>query len=738
MATKHYPPLTSNNIQKLQKHLEQEDRKHRSLKSVPVRTEADGKSSVDRLSRGSELDELKKNLNENSSKLQKHRPGNGDAQQIVRPEREAVRNNPEGRSNGPSRAAPTPVKKLKHEDDTDQRINYEDTPTDEEDSGNDEQEDRLSNKEEADDATSEVSSSVSSTPEPSKTTRSRTTRTSDNSDVTSQGGQTSDEEDDLSDDSTISPSNTSVSPTQSVYTTGYATSVAESISTIPTNPPSRAETVASKSSIKTEKRPESSKSNVSDTPSYILNRNQYRMKQILVKTSKAQKSEESESDSSFNVSRENSFSDVYMRDRPTSSAQSRGSYVTVRHFSRWSNQSDGGYSIQDEPIPSRFKRRSVNTVSVNTVSSLNRDKRRDIAVGSASNQLRTARVQSEPNMRPKGRRRTTIFIDTNILHEGRSNAPSRLSGRRTGTISRMSTRSIMKQPAAARAKSEPSLRAQLRRLSFRENHPLNTGKRQKSSSRRSSRGQNKKSKGNVNNGDDSANEFLNRTKRVRKRKERPERNRVDSGVSGVSSVIEEDLPVSGDKPLRRRRRRARAVPQNTNMIPEELKVSENKSRKKRKGKTTSNNANETRESPQTTKEVSGNKDTKARTKKSSSSSEESSEDSSEDSSDGDALSGEAKEEKNRVTSASTIVSRKTPLIKFINDSGFFAARQYQSSPTSYRAPMTPDSFRYHRSPSVRSELTIYSSDPSRPVTRRSFRSRPSTSLSFLSRATPSK
>ena len=82
------------------------------------------------------------------------------------------------------------------------------------------------------------------------------------------------------------------------------------------------------------------------------------MKQILVKTSKAQKSEESESDSSFNVSRENSFSDVYMRDRPTSSAQSRGSYVTVRHFSRWSNQSDGGYSIQDEPIPSRFKRRS--------------------------------------------------------------------------------------------------------------------------------------------------------------------------------------------------------------------------------------------------------------------------------------------------------------------------------------------------------------------------------------------
>ena len=682
MATSSYPRLTSKNIKEHQNRLGKEDSKRQNLKDIPVRTEADGKSSVERFSPAHETIDSNKKHKKASSNKQNQFSNNLNDENVVRPESFPERKTPDGRSNGPSRATVTPNKS--HSD------NYTEEQTNDGhwQSKTMEPEKGLTNSEQLRNRSNEEDKSDDATPEPRKPTRTRRVRDEDidSSEMSTQEETASDREDEPSDDSSITQS-TSRAP--SAYTTGYATSVVESVSTIPTDPPSRADTRISRTSTKSKiTRAPSSKSYVSDTPSYILNKNQYKMKQALVRSKKARMAAgETESESSFIISRANSLNETSTAGWATPSGRSKGSYVTLRRFSRLSYYSDEGYSIRDEPTPPRFKKKRNIT---------RRTPKRDLNITSRSNlhQLKTCRAQSEPNMRRKGKQRVTTFIDANLAYETRSNAVSRLSGPRTGSSSRLSTRSIMKQPAPARAKSEPSLRARFRRLSFLENHPLNThSKTQKS--KRSSEKRTKKVQNIVYDIDD-VNEFHNKRKRILRRKDRPKKGGKDSEMCESPSFYQEQLSATETKPLKKRKIRTKSK------TPLFAKMA---------------NANhQTHEKESQTKLQQLKKAKKANMALSSQdeSNDESSQginDNSSDEDDDDLFLSEDID--SAITSASSIVLRKSPLIKFIKDN----SHEYQSSPTSYRPPMTPASFRYHRSPSPRSYITEYYSYPSRPVTR---------------------
>lgn len=477
--------LTSENLKRFEKQFQEERKKSRKSLQRKIylqRTEADGQSSGIQ-SYGSQLSVFKDNLNE-EKKEEENTKGNTlhgkRLYSLDRPRAETFRGNPEGQSRNQSRR-PTPrVVRIHYAEESD-HISYNsqegNLDSEEKDSEDDEEDD-----DEDDDDDSEEESSESD----------EISEDDDDED--------SDDDDDDSDSQAIPPwlRETPVS-TRSHYTS----SLNASSSSIPTI----ASQAKSPESIKTKTEREASvASNVSSAPSYVMNKNQYRMKKLAVKKEKERGKlgpEDTESEISFVLIRNHSVArGTSMRERGSTSQQSKGSYVTVRNWSRWTNYSGAGYSISERSDANkRSRKRKRNAFSTRAQGPRTRPVSRTLIQHNAS--------KSQPNLRKTGKQNITVTVDPDILRAGPVS--------RTEITSRMSTRSIIKSVSAARAKSLPDLnRKAVKSFFLMERDPIVT------SSRFDHERQNK------------SRDSTKRRKRILKRKERPKRN--GTSLSSASNV----------------------------------------------------------------------------------------------------------------------------------------------------------------------------------------------------------
>ena len=518
--------LTSENLKKFEKELQEKDRKRRSLQRniIPERTEADGRSSGIH-SYGSQLSAFKETLNENSKHVNTKRMLNSNnhsqgprkqSYSLDRPEREAFRRNPEGQSRNESSHATPHIVKIDYEEGSD-RIYYSDSemgtnglvPDKDEEQESDDDDDSSDDDDDDDDEDDE-------------------------------SDEESDESDEESDDDDEETETTTKRPfeTPTTVRTHYTSSINASVSSIPTvaSVKSRPESTKTTKTTKTARKG-SAFSNASSAPSYILNTNQYRMKQMVTKKEKEREklgAELTESELSIAPSRQSNASEISMREKATTSVQSNGSYVATRNWSRWSNYSAAGYSISEGPEKSHKFRKQAKKGSTPQKTHSRTSRQRPQSRSRVSHLPvigKNISSTSVPDLRKTGKRHVTLTLDPGLLR-ARPTSRSQIA-------SRLSTRSIIKRPTTTRVKSVPDLKKQAVMSYFDMERGMH-----KSASKSGLR---KKS---VNTAEvidyreaikqketDDGIDFTIRRKRVRKLKERPQRQRNETSLSSASSVL---------------------------------------------------------------------------------------------------------------------------------------------------------------------------------------------------------
>ena len=523
--------LTSENLKRFEKELQEKDRKRHSLQRniIPERTEADGRSSGIH-SYGSQLSVFKETLNDNSKHVdtKKLLNSNNNSQgprkysySLDRPEREAFRRNPEGQSRNESSHATPHIVKINYEEGND-RINYNSDSekerkglvSDEDDEEESDDDDDSSDDDEDEDDESD-----------------------EESDESDESDDQSDDDDDETETETI-PKRLLATPT--TVRTHYTSSINASVSSIPTvaSVKNRPE---STNTIKTTKtaRKGSALSNASSAPSYILNMNQYRMKKMTTKKEKERDklgAKLTESELSYGPSRPSNASAMSMRERGTTSVQSNGSYVATRNWSRWSNYSLAGYSISEGPESTRHtfrkqaKKKSTSQKTHGKTSRHRPQSRSPVAHLPVTG--KSISSKSVPDLRKTGKRHVTLTLDPGL---SRARAASR-----SQIASRLSTRSIIKRPTTTRVKSVPDLNKQAVMSYFEMEREIHKSasrsgvrkKRVKAAETIDYRGAMKQKGMDINDDID----FTNRRKRVRKLKERPKRQRNETSLSSASSL----------------------------------------------------------------------------------------------------------------------------------------------------------------------------------------------------------
>ncbi|KAK2558370.1 Testicular haploid expressed gene protein-like [Acropora cervicornis] len=488
--------LTSKNLKRFEKQFQEERKKsRRSLqrKIYPERTEADGQSSGIQ-SYGSQLSVFKDNLNE-QKEAEKNAKGNilhGKRLSLLdRPRPETFRGNPEGQSRNESRRLTPRVVKIHYAEKSDHNsYNSQESDLDGQEKDTDDDDEDADDDDDSEEESSE-SDEISE----------------DDDD------EDSDDDDDESDSQAIPPW---LRETPVSVRTHYTSSLNASSSSIPTI----ASQAKSPESIKTKTEREGSvASKVSSAPSYVMNKNQYRMKKLAVKKEKERgklETQDTESEISFGLSHNlAAASRVSTRERGSTSQQSKGSYVTVRNWSRWTNYSGAGYSISEgSEVNKRSRKRKKNAFSTRAQTPRTRPVSRTLTQHDTS--------KSQPNLRKTGKQNITVTVDPDILRARRVS--------RTQIASRLSIRSIIKSVSVARAKSLPDLnREAVKSYFMMERDPTIT------SGRFGHERQNK------------SRDSTKRRKRILKRKERPKRN--ETSLSSASTVHSKATPVSlkGDR-----------------------------------------------------------------------------------------------------------------------------------------------------------------------------------------------
>lgn len=519
--------LTSENLKKFEKELQEKDKKRKSLQRniIPERTEADGRSSGIH-SYGSQLSAFKETLNSKHVDAKKLLNSNHNSQSprkhsysLDRPEREAFRRNPEGQSRNESSHATPHIVKMDYEEGSD-RINYN-SDSEKGEKG------LVSSKEEEEESDDDDDDSSDDDDESDEE--------SDESDEESD--ESDDESDDDDEETETTPKRPLVTPT--TVRTHYTSSINASVSSIPTvaSVKNRPE---STNTIKTTKtaRKGSAFSNASSTPSYILNMNQYRMKKMTIKKEKEREklgAKLTESELSYRPSRRSNVSAVSLREKGTTSAQSNGSYVATRNWSRWSNYSAAGYSISEGPESSHMFRKPAKKRSTfqNTRIKTSRYRPQSRCQMTQFPVIgKKISSKSVPDLRTTSKRHVTLTLDPGLLRVRASS--------RSQIASRLSTRSIIKPPTTARVKSVPDLNKQAVMSYFETEIEVHKsaskpGLRKKSVKAAKTlhyREAIKQNETDINNEID----FTNRRKRLRKLKERPQKQRNETSLSSVSSA----------------------------------------------------------------------------------------------------------------------------------------------------------------------------------------------------------
>ena len=516
--------LTSENLKKFEKELQQQNRKRQSLQRNinPERTEADGRSSGIH-SYGSQLSAFKESLNDNSKHADTKKVLNSNSYpqghrkssySLERPQREAFRRNPEGQSRNESSQATPHVVRIDYEEGS-VRIDYDsDGERGKQGIDSEEEEEEASDDDDDDDDESD-----------------------EESDESDEESDESDEQSDDDDDETeTTPKRASGTPT--TVRTHYTSSINASVSSIPTV--ASVKRRESTNTIQTTKtaRKGSAQSNVSSAPSYILNTNQYRMKKMAAKKEKEREKvggEVTESELSFGPSHRSFASAMSMREKGTSSVQSNGSYVATRNWSRWSNYSGVGYSISEGPETNHRSRKPATKettvpnkrVKTPRLRSHSRSQEPHLPVIGKNNF-----IKSVPDLRKSGKRHVTLTLDPGL---SRARPVSRCQ-----IASRMSTRSIIKRPTTSRVKSLPDLNKQAIVSYFQMERGINrsgsrSGLRKKSAKAAKPSNNRRDIRLRETDIDDDI-DFTNRRKRVRKLKERPQRQRNETILSSASSA----------------------------------------------------------------------------------------------------------------------------------------------------------------------------------------------------------
>ena len=544
MSTVKQFSLTSENLKRFEKELQEKKRKSKSLtrKIYNERTEGDGRSSGIQ-SYGSQLSAFKDSLNTKSHHVEakkavnSHNPSQPSRKislPIHRPGPESVRRNPDGQSRNESN--PTPhIVRIDYDEESD-RIDYKTNSEDEDprlacgdekessdDDDDDEDDDDDDDSDDDDDEDSEDESVESESEDESDS--------SDDDDDDDDDDDYDEEvkvEDEVEDDTNGTETDSKIlRETPVSVRTHYSSSLNASTSSIPTIASVRSRP----ESIKTTKteRKGSVKSTVSSAPSYILNINQFRMKKMAVKQEKEREKlgiEVNESELSESSRNRSALSRMSMREKGTTSVQSKGSYVTVRNWTRWSTFSAAGYTISEGPDNNKFKRKRKTARRKTPTKTQSRSQVPHLPV--ISNKTVS---KSQPDLQKARKRRVALTI-----LPGLSNARP---VSRSQMASRMSTRSIIKTPTMPRVKSVPDLNREAVMSFFEIERGANrsasrSGHRGKSSRAEMSSKSKQRKRQETDN--DELFDFKNRRKRVLKRKERRRRERNDTYLSSALTV----------------------------------------------------------------------------------------------------------------------------------------------------------------------------------------------------------
>ena len=683
-------PLTVENLKRLENQFANEDKRKRDLarRTIPERTEADGRSSSKHSSYGSQVIAFKQSLNR-TSRARKSAEAQANTkrrseQWFSRPDREPLRRNPEGRSRNTSFQATPNVVRIDYDDDEDYRINYEDYDEVEEDEDDTAGQAGL---EESEDESSRVDSDDRVVPPPRKDdavssdgtplTRSSSPASSedesddDDDDDDGDGESEEDEDDGQVDEQNGEDARTDVDPavlnaltaTEERYESRPATRTsarsasalkAGSVSSIPTAPASRASLGGSHTPVATPR----ASSVASSAPSYVLNKHEYRLQKMRDKMEKERARAGSRAaESSLALSSRHSFSDLSMRERATTTATpDRGRGSVIRNWSRWSRYSEAGYSISEASVDRRRKKKSNKPQGKNSADTTNarRQERKASLVSSAAAQLSRAssrarsgltgvlqiwRIKSEPDVRRAKRQPDGVT----------SRAGSRATTRRgtEGGTSRNISRSAASLKRV-RPKSESNLKKS-RELSGK----ASKGNGKSTSTKHSGAERpplpirpRTRNKGGKTDEMDNLNELSNRKKKIPKKKERPARATAGTALSNASSTW-----------TARVRSRSRAMESRSLINPSAL-------------------------STRTSIKSGGS------------------------------------QSRSNLSSAATFTSGKPQNPLLTSESGFFSEHGRASTQGSLRAPETPFSAVSGRTTGLRSTVTVYSSCPSRPISSR--------------------
>ena len=534
MSTVKQFSLTSENLKRFEKELQEKKRKSKSLtrKIYNERTEGDGRSSGIQ-SYGSQLSAFKDRLNTKShvdakKAVNSHNPsqaGRKISLPIHRPGPESVRRNPDGQSRNES--DPTPhVVRIDYDDESD-HIDYKTNSEDEDPRLASEDEEESSDDDDSDDDSDDDDDEDSE----DESVESESEDESDDSDDDDDDDDDDDEvkvEDEIEYDTNGTETDSKrLQETPVSVRTHYSSSLNASTSSIPTIASVRSRP----ESIKTTKteRKGSVKSTVSSAPSYVLNINQFRMKKMAVKQEKEREKlgiEVNESELSESSRNRSALSRMSMREKGTTSVQSKGSYVTVRNWTRWSTFSAAGYTISEGPDNNKFKRKWKTARGKTPAKTQSRSQVPHLPA--ISNKTLS---KSQPDLQKARKRRVTLTI-----LPGLSNARP---VSRSQMVSRMSTRSIIKTPTMPRVKSVPDLNREAVMSFFEIERGANrsasrSGHRGKSSRAEMSSKSKQRKRQETDN--DELYDLKNRRKRVLKRKERSRRERNDTYLSSASTI----------------------------------------------------------------------------------------------------------------------------------------------------------------------------------------------------------
>ena len=547
MSTVKQFSLTSENLKRFEKELQEKKRKSKSLtrKIYNERTEGDGRSSGIQ-SYGSKLSEFKDSLKNKSHHVEAKKAVNSHNHSrasrklslpIHRPGPESVRRNPEGQSRNESN--PTPhIVRIDYDEESD-RIDYKTNSEDEDPrlASDDERESSDDDDDDDDDDDSDDDSDDADDDEEDSEDESVESESEDESDDDDDDDEEVKGEDEVEDDTNGTETVFKrLQETPVSIRSHYSSSLNASTSSIPTI----ASVKSRPESIKTTKteRKASVKSNVSSAPSYILNINQFRMKKMAVKQEKEREKlgiEVNESELSESSRNRSALSRMSMREKGTTSVQSKGSYVTVRNWTQWATFSAAGYTISEGPDNNRFKRKQK------TRGKIPPKKQTPPQVPHLPAISNKTLSKSQPNLRKARKRRVTLTI-----LPGLSNARP---VSRSQMASRMSTRSIIKTPTMPRVKSVPDLNREAVMSFFEIERGSNRSASRSGYRGKSSRAQ-MSSQSKLRKRQETDNEelydFENRRKRVLKRKERHRRKRNDAYLSSASTITRQHKKPSID------------------------------------------------------------------------------------------------------------------------------------------------------------------------------------------------